>query len=102
MPPTADDTPLASVEVSTTGNVQLIAQWDKDKSSAKALLTHCIPDLTLMCIYNKPSVKEHWDTIVEEYSSKGSFAQADLWVCFMESRCPEKENVHNFLDGLHV
>ena len=65
IPPTADDTPLATVEVSTTDNVQLIAQWGKDESLAKALLTHCIPNSTLMHIYNKLSVKERWDTIVE-------------------------------------
>ena len=33
---------------------------------------------------------------------KGSFAQADLRSHFMESKCPDKGNVREFLDGLRV
>ena len=33
-------------------------QWDKDKCSAKALLTQWLPDLTIMEIHSKKTVKE--------------------------------------------
>jgi hypothetical protein len=31
-----------------------LTQWNKDDLSAKALLTHCIPDSTLICVHGKP------------------------------------------------
>jgi gag-polypeptide of LTR copia-type len=47
-------------------------------------------------------LKDQWDLIKNEYTYKGAFAQADLSSHFMESKCPEKGNVHDFLDGLCV
>jgi len=34
-------------------------QWDKDKLSAKSLLTQKIPNSTLMCIHTKKTIREH-------------------------------------------
>jgi len=79
-----------------------LTQWIKEDHSVKALLTHCIPDLTLIWVHGKTSLKDRWDLISKEFSSKGAFAQADLRTQFMESKCPDKGNVHEFLDDLCV
>jgi len=79
-----------------------INQWDKDKWSAKSLLTQKIPDSALMHIQNKKSVKECWDMITSEYTEKGTFTQTDLWMCFLKSKCPDKGNVQQFLNELYV
>jgi hypothetical protein len=79
-----------------------LAQWNKDDLSAKALLTHQIPDSTLIHVHGKPLLKDRWDLISNEYTLKGSFTQADLRSHFMESKCPDKGNVREFLDGLRV
>ena len=83
---TADDgttsggTPVTPAnELTTSQN-----QWDKDERSAKSLLTQKIPDSTLMCIHTKKTVVERWNSIVMEYTEKGSYAQTDLWQKFLE------------------
>jgi len=86
----------------TAAEAALAAQWDKDECSAKALLTHCIPDSTLVRVYAKLLLKECWDLVVTKYTKKGLFAQADLHTRFMELRCPDKGNVREFLDALRV
>jgi hypothetical protein len=65
-------------------------QWDKDERSAKSLLTQKIPDSTLMRIHTKSTVVERWNSIVMEYTEKGSYAQTDLRQKFLELRgqCP--------------
>jgi len=55
-----------------------------------------------MKIRNKLSVKEHWDTIVREYTEKGTFAQTELRARFLEMKCLDKGDVCQFLDDLHV
>jgi gag-polypeptide of LTR copia-type/Pol polyprotein, beta-barrel domain len=77
-----------------------LTQWIKEDRSAKALLTHRIPDSTLIWIHGKKSLKDQWDLISKEFSSKGAFAQADLRTQFMESKCPDKGNVCEFMDEL--
>ena len=63
-------------------------QWDKDKLSAKLLLTQKIPDSTLMCIHIKKTVHEHWEAIASEYTKKGAYAQTNLHKEFLKSKCP--------------
>jgi hypothetical protein len=77
-------------------------QWDKDERSAKSLLTQKIPDSTLMRVYSKTVVKDRWDAIVAEYTDKGTYAQTELRTKFLESCCPEKGNIREFLEGLRV
>ena len=79
-----------------------VEKWDKDERSAKSLLTQKIPDSTLMRVHNKRTVKERWDAIVAEYTEKGAYAQTDLRARFLESKCPDKGNVREFLDNLRV
>jgi len=55
-----------------------------------------------MKIRNKLSVKECWDTIVREYTEKGTFAQTKLHARFLEMKCLDKGDVCQFLDDLHV
>ena len=77
-------------------------QWDKNGRSAKSLLTQKIPNSTLMHIHTKKTVKERWAAIVEEYTSKGTYAQTDLHQKFMDMKCADKAIVHEFLDSLQV
>jgi hypothetical protein len=77
-------------------------QWEKDERSAKSLLTQKIPDSTLMRVHSKTSVKERWEAIVKEYTDKGAYAQTELRTKFLESRCPDKGNIREFLEGLRV
>src|SRR6266540_2414307 len=77
-------------------------QWEKNEWSAKSLLTQKIPDSTLMRVHSKTTVWERWVAIVTEYTDKGTYAQTELRTKFLESRCPEKGNVREFLEGLRV
>ena len=92
------------VTTAPISDIQIAAvdKWDKDEQSAKSLLTQKIPDSTLMRVHNKHTVKERWDAIVTEYTEKGAYAQTDLRGRFLESKCPDKGNVREFLDGLRV
>ena len=94
-------TPAMS-ETPTADETAAKNQWEKDERSAKSLLTQKIPDSTLMRIHSKPSVKDRWDAIIKEYTDKGAYAKTDLRTKFLESRCPDKGNVWEFLEGLHV
>ena len=60
------------------GEADALEQWLKDEQSAKALLTHHIPDSTLIRIHSKESLSDRWSLIVKEYTQKGTFAHA-LW-----------------------
>jgi gag-polypeptide of LTR copia-type/Zinc knuckle len=50
----------------------------------------------------KESLMDRWNLIVMEYTQKSAFAQAELHTRFMDSKCPDKGNVCEFLDELHV
>ncbi|PPQ83526.1 hypothetical protein CVT26_004101, partial [Gymnopilus dilepis] len=78
------------------------AQWDKDERLAKSLLTQRIPDSTLIRVHAKKTVRERWAEIVKEFTEKGAYAQTDLRTKFLESRCPDKGNVREFLNCLRV
>ncbi|KDR65014.1 hypothetical protein GALMADRAFT_260373, partial [Galerina marginata CBS 339.88] len=55
-----------------------------------------------MQIHAKRTVRERWEAIVTEYTKKGAYAQTDLHARFLESKCPEKSNVREFLDALRI
>ena len=101
---TAEGARPAPARVATISAEDLAAQlqWDKNERSAKSLLTQKIPDSTLMRIHSKKTVKERWAAIVEEYTSKGAYAQTDLRQKFMDMKCADKANVREFLDSLQV
>ena len=75
---------------------KLQLQWDKDKRSAKSLLTQKIPNSTLMHIHTKKTVVERWNLIVTEYTEKGSYTQTDLRQKFLELKCPIRAMFVNF------
>jgi hypothetical protein len=79
-----------------------VTSFSKDECSARSLLTQKLPDSALMRIQNKASVKERWDAITTEFTQKGAFAQTELRARFLDMKCPEKSNVREFLDSLHV
>lgn len=47
-------------------------------------------------------MKDRWDLIVKEYMEKGTYAQTELRTKFLESRCPDKGNIREFLEGLQI
>jgi len=55
----------ADVAVPMTTKVAAIAQWDKDKRSAKSLLTQKLPDLTVVMVHGK-KMGCHSDGILKE------------------------------------
>ena len=79
-----------------------VKQWRRDEMSAKSLLSQKLPDSTLLRIRMKKSVKERWDEVVTEFTEKGTYAQTELRAKFLDSRCTEKGNVHEFLEGLRT
>ena len=95
-------TTATATATATVDNTDAITQWDKDERSAKSLLTQKIPDSALMRIRKCKTVKERWDAITTEYTEKDTFAQTDLRTRFLESKCPEKGNVRQFLDELRI
>ena len=92
----------ATVSPPSETDLAAMDKWDKDECSAKSLLTQKIPDSTLMRVHTKCTVKERWEAIVAEYTEKGAYVQTDLCGRFLESKCPDKGNVQEFLDGLRV
>ena len=74
-------------------------QWEKDEYSAKTLLTQRLLDSTVMEIHLKTTVKMRWDVDVKEYMVKGVYAQTEVRVKFLNSRCSEKGNAMEFLRG---
>ena len=88
------------VATATADDAATLAQWDKDKQLAKSLLTQKILDSALMCIHRAKTVKEQWDMITTKYTEKGTFAQTDLHMHFLELKCSDKGNVCQFLDEL--
>jgi hypothetical protein len=106
--PSAVPVTVTATDGSTTttppsdADIAAVDKWDKDERSAKSLLTQKIPDSTLMRVHNKRTVQERWEAIVTEYTEKGAYAQTDLRARFLESKCPDKGNVREFLDNLRV
>src|SRR6266508_3196828 len=82
--------------------VQLTSVMRTFPDAAKSLLTQKIPDSTLMRVHSKTTVQERWVAIVTEYTDKGTYAQTELRTKFVESCCPKKGNVREFLKGLRV
>src|SRR5882762_813226 len=77
-----DGTTTGGAEVTPADELtKLQLQWDKDERSAKSLLTQKIPDSTLMRIHTKKTVVDRWNSIVTEYTEKGSYADAPLHLC---------------------
>ena len=81
--PTLSSTP-------TEDEIKAKNQWDKNKRSAKTLLTQKLPDLTIMEIHSEQSVKEWWEAVVKKYMQKGVYMQTELRVKFLMSRCLDK------------
>jgi gag-polypeptide of LTR copia-type len=84
----------------TTDETEALALWKKNEWTAKSLLTQKIHDSALILVHSHTAVKDCWDAIVAEYSAKGTFAQTELHSKFLQSKCPEKGNVREFLDQL--
>src|SRR6202522_4010649 len=99
-----DGTSTLPVTTSESSDADIAAknQWEKDKRSAKTLLTQRLPDSTVMEIHSKKSVKERWEAVVKEYTVKGAYAQTDMRAKFLQSRCLERGNARDFLRKLRL
>ncbi|CAA7269926.1 unnamed protein product [Cyclocybe aegerita] len=91
---------IGATATPTVAEIAAMEKWDKDERAAKSLLTQRIPDSTWMCIHLKKTVFERWSTIVSKYTEKGAYAQTEMHMKFLGSKCPNKGNVHEFLDSL--
>jgi len=83
--------------IPTTAETIATAQWDKDKRSARSLLTQKLPDSTVVLIHGKRTVRERWEVVVKEFSRKSMYAQEDLCAKFMGMQCPERGNPRSSL-----
>ena len=77
-------------------------QWEKDECSSKSLLTQKLPDLMMVLIHSKMTVKERWEVVVQEYMSKSEYAKMGLRAKFLGMRCTDKGSVREFLEGLQL
>ncbi|CAA7264972.1 unnamed protein product [Cyclocybe aegerita] len=91
---------IGATATPTAAEIAAMEKWDKDERAAKSLLTQRIPDSMLMRIHWKKTVFERWSTIVSEYTEKGAYAQTEMRMKFLGSKCPDKGNVREFLDSL--
>jgi len=104
VPPTTEGTdgeggqPPAAPVIDTA----LLVTWQKDEALALDLLTQQIPNSTVIRTASQSTAAAMWTEIVHEYTEKGSYAQMDLWTKFLESKCPDKGDVHAWLGSLHV
>jgi len=83
MPAAPEDPDLAAQQL----------QWDKNERLAESLLMQKISDSTLMHVHSKKTIKEQWEAIVVEYTSKGAYVQTDLHQKFMEIKCADKGSI---------
>jgi len=93
--------PDGSVVVSPPDPDEL-AKWQKNKNLAKHLLFQRIPDSTALHVCNLPDVAAMWTEIMREYTEKGAYMQTDLCTKFLELKCPDNGDIHQFLDNLHA
>ena len=75
-------------------------KWDKNEAIALDLLTQRIPDSTVIRTSRLNTAAEMWTEIVREYTEKGAYAQTDLRTRFLEMKCPERGDVHEWLEQL--
>jgi len=94
--------PIAASATPTAAETIAMTQWDKDKCSARSLLTQKLPDSTVVLIHGKKTVRERWEAVVREFSKRSAYAQADLRAKFMGMQCPERRNPRKFLEVLRV
>src|ERR1700678_3209327 len=85
--------PPVTTTTSSDAEKTTLTQWEKDKRSAKTLLTQRLPDSTVMEIHSK---------VVKEYTVKGAYAQTEMRAKFLTLRCLEKGNTKDFLRGLRL
>ncbi|KIM70963.1 hypothetical protein PILCRDRAFT_17562, partial [Piloderma croceum F 1598] len=79
-----------------------LVTWRKDEALALDLLTQHIPDSTIIRTLSQLTAAAMWAEIVREYTEKGAYAQTELQTKFLESKCPDKGDVHEWLDSLRV
>jgi len=95
--PMPADTPSISADERTT-----ITLWERNERLAKSLLTQKLPDSALMRIRTKKTVRERWQVIEADFTEKGTFAQTEMRARFLDSKCPDRGNIREFLDGLRT
>lgn len=96
-------TPVAAEgnQTATTDSDKL-TRWQKDEALALDLLTQRIPDSTVIRTASQLTAAAMWAEIIREYTEKGALAQTDLRTKFLESKCPDKGDVREWLDSLRV
>jgi len=86
----------------TAEETAAINLWEKNERLVKSLLMQKLPDSALMWIQSKKTVWSQWEVIETDFTEKGTFAQTEMHVKFLDLKSPDKGNVRDFLDGLHA
>src|SRR6266850_2517935 len=95
--PMPADTPSISADERAA-----ITLWERNERLAKSLLTQKLPNSALMQIRTKKTIRERWEAIKQDFSEKGTFAQMEMQARFLDLKCPDRGNIREFLDGLHM
>jgi len=66
------------------------------------LFTQKIPDSTFIKIHSKPTVKNWWDLIIKEYTTKEAYVQTNLCMQFLDMKYKDFENIWTFLEKLVI
>ncbi|KAG1738092.1 uncharacterized protein EDB91DRAFT_1082853 [Suillus paluster] len=85
--------PDGTVVVSSP-DLDALAKWLKSENLAKHSLTQCIPNSTVLHVWNLTDVAAMWMEIVCKYTEIGAYAQTDLRTKFLESKCPGNSDIH--------
>jgi hypothetical protein len=89
--------PNATILLGTPGE---IAEWEHCKDIMWSLLSQCLLNSTLIVVDSQPSVAKMWETVVKEFTYKGTFLQTHMCQSFLASHCPKNGDVQNFLHNL--
>ncbi|KAJ3737605.1 hypothetical protein DFJ43DRAFT_961071, partial [Lentinula guzmanii] len=76
--------------------------WIKDEATARNLLISKVSDSVALKIARSGTVAEAWTSVVSEFTEKTGYAEVDLRRDFLDSTCPAKGNVRQFLEELNT
>lgn len=86
----------------TVSLITNLEDWLKDEASARNMLLSKVPDSIALKLRKHTTVETAWAALVAEFTEKSGYAQTDLRQDFLDSYCPGKGNVREFLEKLET
>ena len=85
---------LSYLDAISTDQTTEVNKWVKNEHMAKHLLAQWVLNSTALQVQKKMTMAEMWAEIAKEYTKKGTYAQMDLCVQFLELKLAKGVNVH--------